>query len=1227
MARIGARGGGSGTDDGSDSTETDDTDTSSTNTTSTSTTTDTTRDRIRRVKRQQRRRRSSSSTDLSSEPSSDPPSSTSGDSETESEPSSSPSGTTDTRDQIERVKRRQRQAEREQRQQSGPPSDTSDQRSGSGSETGTDTRRRGSGQDMSPQDRIRRVKRQQRRRGAGTAVGGPPGSEPADDPEPTSPAATPDDSREQLRGAIETQRRRRRDTTSAERAEASAEQTELEERVAEQTDLSTDEIRYVERTDEGLQPRLTDEARRDRAREQFEERRRTQEELGSMAGEAAEEAVPLSEFNIDEVDFRSTGDGVQIRVSEEAVRERARDQFLEQNPGFEEDELVVSETSDGRIRVRPTEQAVQERTGTEQFVPEDVDPGPVATVVGEAGQALRDRSPMLDLGLTFGSATLSTRSGIPVSTEEGGLPVNREIRAPGQNDVDAVVETLEPAAQQFDAGAETVGSVVTTPLRVGAEETQTGPAEVAIDPSRALYTDTGSQAVQEGVTSGLKMLNPARVGQDAARFAEFEIQAADAATNENAPENLQRAGETTANVGSFVAEEGPGMAVSATIEDPARTLSVPIAGGTALIVGGGVGAGSRIAARGGARAGATVARRVTDVGDISLSSARRAGRRLARSETRPSIRIERDPDAGLVEVEGQPFSQQASEALPSIRSGGSRLPSRQGVTDRTFRTLDRTSDRASSLRTDLRYSAGEGVRVVRDAPRMAGQRVDLAARRTARTASDAATNARIFARDAGSRVANAPSAAANRTRIAAERARLGGLRRLRDLSEFRSDVSFALSETAGRVRAAPRLAGQRAELAGRRVGRRVSDFETDLRFSASQARARLEDASAPNPMAGLRSRRDGLDVDFDFNSPFLSDETTRGSPLGDFLPEADFGAARQRARLGGLRRLREASDVDTDIRFSLGEARERLTPNSAFLADESTRGPTLGQVLPSRSDVRSRTPSPSDATDSLRAARRRAGEYTVRIDRGGDRSEGPQTIDVEDLVGPDESAGTPTYRSFEAEDYEPGSNIRRTVTEESNIQSGGGQMMRIRGRQQQRLVSQGDSAQRLDELDTRTGRGRTRSRAGDASEGFAGAGAASAAIERLEGAQVSGVGVEEVTLSGVNPVQLNAITPRGVGLGEGTGQGVGETTISTTTPIYDQTLVPNQSTPPRFPPGSPPSSPRTPSAVLPDLDGSRVESEDVEWTASDDTFDSGIGDLDEILDTDQDDGEDSIFEL
>jgi hypothetical protein len=212
-----------------------------------------------------------------------------------------------------------------------------------------------------------------------------PDPEPAPEPDPSpSPDPTPESGttdggadasdtsptgvRDLVRDAVETQRENRRDTTSAERQQAAADQQDLREEVASQTDLSVGDIRTVDpQTGQG---RLTGEARRESARDRFRETRQTTRRLSGLSGVDREDTVPLSQFDTDELDFQATADGVRVSPDPSALdaptgetrteQEAAlRAELASQSDRIDADDVTIRQ-EDGRLVASAEPQTRQE---------------------------------------------------------------------------------------------------------------------------------------------------------------------------------------------------------------------------------------------------------------------------------------------------------------------------------------------------------------------------------------------------------------------------------------------------------------------------------------------------------------------------------------------------------------------------------------------------------------------------------------------------------------------------------------------------------------------------------------------------------------------------------------------------------------------------------------------------------------------------------------------------
>ena len=264
------------------------------------------------------------------------------------------------------------------------------------------------------------------------------------------------------------------------------------------------------------------------------------------------------------------------------------------------------------------------------------------------------------------------------------------------------------------------------------------------------------------------------------------------------------------------------------------------------------------------------------LGSSSRSAAGRATD-AARGRT-PEVSVERDPDAGLVEFEGD------APSLPS-------RPSASAVTDRVSGLRDRASSdtdftqsarvQAAVTASTARRAASEAAETVRNAP----GRAQVAASRARRRLGDLPADARLEAAAARGRAADAASSIADRARPSFDR----------DLSVDRPLSDVNLRDSA-RAQAAVATSSARRRLAGAVPSR--PDFDSpDL--DSPDVNLRQSAAAQAEVLAGSARRRAAAATEPIRNAPdrarIASDRAQRR--LGDVRADAGLEAAAARARI------------------------------------------------------------------------------------------------------------------------------------------------------------------------------------------------------------------------------------------------------------------------------------------------------------------------------------------
>jgi hypothetical protein len=127
------------------------------------------------------------------------------------------------------------------------------------------------------------------------------------------------------------------------------------DRIAEQTPVTRRDIASVDRDGDRLQPRLTDAAREERAREQFREQRvGTPAELAVAGNDPPQAGLSPGQ----DLRFEATDDGVATEVTDQGARKL----IARQNDGIDVQDIEsVERTEDGQLRPRLTDAAREER--------------------------------------------------------------------------------------------------------------------------------------------------------------------------------------------------------------------------------------------------------------------------------------------------------------------------------------------------------------------------------------------------------------------------------------------------------------------------------------------------------------------------------------------------------------------------------------------------------------------------------------------------------------------------------------------------------------------------------------------------------------------------------------------------------------------------------------------------------------------------------------------------
>ena len=561
--------------------------------------------------------------------------------------------------------------------------------------------------------------------------------------------------------------------------------------------------------------------------------------------------------------------------------------------------------------------------------------------------------------------------------------------------------------------------------RTGAVGTP-GVAGLAGTRDRSEVTDGLQGQVAESTIRLANVPQLAAEGKEVAEFAATQPQRAASAPEEFTSDVEQRSTAIARATAQRARENPAEFAIGTTVGlVGAAGAGRAVGSATRRASGGRVDLGSDLSGRAAQRASAAARR----LGGSSRSAAGRAAD-AARGRT-PDVSVERDPDAGLVEFEGD------GPSLPS-------RPSTSAVTDRVSGLRDRASTdtnlaqsaqaQAAVTASSARRSASQAVEAVQNAP----GRARVAASRAQRRLGELPADARLEAAAARGRAADAASSIADRARPSFDRdlsvdrplsdvnlrdsaraqaavAASSARRRLSGAVPSRPDLDTpdvnlrqsaaaqaeVLAGSARRRAAAAtepiRNAPDRARIASDRAQRRLGDVRADAGLEAAAARARISDR--------LSSSRDGSALP-SLDTPSLSGARDLTIRIG----ESD-----------GPRRARVPDDTgddlgpfaDDDALGELGALDETDTSGNSGLVDgpdvDDSRGSSGGPsavTLQRRGDAD--TPRPRGDREAGRRDRPRDLERGVASGLAADQvfGEGERGPSIEPGVGPTDAVGT-----------------------------------------------------------------------------------------------------------------------------------------------------------------------------------------------------------------------------
>ena len=346
-------------------------------------------------------------------------------------------------------------------------------------------------------------------------------------------------------------------------------------------DVGSDDVQLGEQGGETIAE--LDDATRDAVLEQ----QRTQARQDAAAQFDAQTGLDVGPGD---VEVQQTDEGFEAALDDETedeLLERRQDIAAEITP---DGSLAAADAEARFANLETRTPTVSDRLGVDR----DAEPSRAANVAADIGQFLRE-----DVLPAGGGAAI----GAAASTFRGSFD-------PGREATDSAVERLEGPAEEIDDAAE-AGIDISTDATSDVVAGATPLPEQAVDPA----FDT----IEGGAEIGAESLNPARIAQDTARAPGLTLRGVDAATGEQAAENIQFGADVTAAGAELAAEEGPEFVA----ENPRRSAEIGIGAGIAL--GGGALAGTAVTR--GTTGAARGARSV--LGEVDLDS---GGRRLLDDE-------------------------------------------------------------------------------------------------------------------------------------------------------------------------------------------------------------------------------------------------------------------------------------------------------------------------------------------------------------------------------------------------------------------------------------------------------------------------------------------------------------------------------------------------------------------------------------------------------------------
>jgi len=665
---------------------------------------------------------------------------------------------------------------------------------------------------------------------------------------------------------------------------------------------------------------------------------------------------------------QETPDGQGFTPEERAVSQQAQgleQQVLDNNPDLSsEDVRIVREERDGQDVLAAELTRTGEATRQEAFEKDPDGPGgssPPGPTGGGGDDPEVGESAIDDVGIR----------GIRVNSQQRGGESDPSIEG---GDARLAIESTDQSSQQPENTEEFGDIAVNNPLTGNrVEEDLKNAADAFRNEAQGVIRRTGTVGTPVGtagarpsdeVTDGLqgqvaestiRLANIPQLASEGKEIGEFAVtqpQRAVTDTDEFISDVTERSTEIAESTATRAEENPAQFAIGTTVGLVGAAGAGRFVGSaTRRASGGRVDLGSDLSGRTAQRVSETTRR----LGDSTRSATGQAANAVRRRT--PEVRVERDPDAGLVEIEGSGPSLPSRPSTPEVTERVSGLRDRVG-TDTSI--TDSARAQAAVAATTARRSASEAADTVRNAP----ARAQVAASRARRRVSDLPTDARFELSQARSRAQEATSSLVDRSRPSIDRDV--------DLSRPLSDTNVRQS---ARVQAA---------------------------IAASSARRRISEAAPSRPSASLDS------PDVDFRQSAAAQAEILASSVRRRASEATQPVrnAPDRARITADRAQRRLGEARADAAFEAAVARDRITDRVPSLSGGngalSVDAPSLSGArdltirIGNSETRRGRVPDDPD-TDLGPFADESLGELDRGVDLDGRSSEGPSLTDEPDI--------------------------------------------------------------------------------------------------------------------------------------------------------------------------------------------------------------------------------------